>query len=111
MEAQGFSAKAVENVRLFSREPETQECANQAMQHAVRQKEAVTTKAKVNPASIAKLEVSSPPSEEQIASAVGTFADVYKLLEEYGPAWYSSKMRRKLQTALRSVRYFLPSQD
>lgn len=81
------------------------------MQHAVRQKEAVPTKAKVSLTTIAKLPVSSPPSEEQIASAVGTFADVYKLLEEYGPSWYSSKVRRKLQTALRSMRYFMPNQD
>jgi hypothetical protein len=81
------------------------------MHHAVRQKEAVATKTKMSPASIAKLEVPSPPTEQQIADAVGTFADVYEMLEEYGPAWYSSKMRRKLQTALRSMRYFMPNQD
>jgi hypothetical protein len=81
------------------------------MHHAVRQKETVATKAKASPASIAKLEVSSPPSEQQITDAVATFANVYEMLEEYGPAWYSSKMRRKLQTALRSMRYFMPNQD
>ena len=81
------------------------------MHHAVRQKESVIPRAKANSASIAKLEVPSPPTEQQIADAVGTFADAYEMLEEYGPAWYSSKMRRKLQTALRSMRYFMPNQD
>ena len=81
------------------------------MQHAARQKEAVTTKDKTSLPASGKLEVSSPPPEQKIASALATFADVYRLLEEYGPAWYNSKMRRKLQTSLRSVRYFIPDQD
>jgi len=54
-------------------------------------------------------DVSSPPQEQQIADAVGTFEDVYNLLEEYSPGWYSSKVRRKVQLALRSLRHLTPS--
>ena len=68
----------------------------------------VMTKAKASPTSGGQHEVSSLPQEQQIIEAIGTFSDVYELLEEYSPAWYSSKMRRKLQTALRSLRYLMP---
>lgn len=81
------------------------------MQHAARPKETVTTKSKASLAETGKLDVSLPPPEHKIADAVASFIDVYKALEEYGPSWYSSKMRRKLQTSLRSLRYFIPNKD
>jgi hypothetical protein len=34
--------------------------------------------------------------------AAKVFARVYKLLEEYGPRWYSLELRRELQAALKS---------
>ncbi len=68
----------------------------------------VTTKTKTSPTPGGQHEVSSPPQEQQIMEAIGTFSDVYELLEEFSPAWYSSKVRRKLQTALRSLRYLMP---
>ncbi len=70
----------------------------------------IMTKAKASPLEKGKAELSSPPQEQQIAEAVGTFAEVYKLLEEYAPAWYSSKMRRRVQTALRSLRHLAPDE-
>ena len=36
--------------------------------------------------------------------AIKVFARVYKLLEEYGPRWYSLKLRRELRAALQSFR-------
>jgi len=66
------------------------------------------TKAKASPTSAGQPEVSSPVQERQIMEAIGTFSDVFEMLEAYSPAWYSSKMRRKLQTALRSLRYLMP---
>jgi len=36
--------------------------------------------------------------------AVKVFARVYKLLEEYGPRWYSLELRRELRAALKSFR-------
>lgn len=103
---------AIETVRLVRKAGTPGECARHAMLHAARQKETVTTKDKTSLLlASGKLDVSSPPPEQKIAAAVATFADVYRLLEEYGPAWYNSKMRRKLQTCLRSVRYFIPDQD
>jgi hypothetical protein len=68
----------------------------------------VMTKAKASPTPSGRHEVPSPTQEQQIMEAIGTFSDVYELLEEYSPAWYSSKMRRKLQTALRSLRILMP---
>ena len=68
------------------------------------------TKAKASPIDDGKLGVSSASQERQIIEAIGTFSDVYELLEEYSPPWYSSKMRRKLQTALRSLRHIMPDQ-
>ena len=70
----------------------------------------VMMKAKASPADGGKFGVSSPLQDQQIMEAIGTFSDVYELLEEYSPAWYSSKMRRKLQTALRSLRQLMPPQ-
>jgi hypothetical protein len=32
------------------------------------------------------------------------FVTVYRLLEEYGPRWYSLKLRQDLQAALKSFR-------
>lgn len=34
--------------------------------------------------------------------AVKVFAHVYKLLEAYGPRWYSLELRRELRAALKS---------
>ena len=34
--------------------------------------------------------------------AIQVFAKVYKLLEEYGPRWYSLELRRELRAALKS---------
>jgi hypothetical protein len=65
-------------------------------------------KAKASPTISGPHVVSSPLQEQQIIDAIGTFSDVYELLEEYSPAWYSSKVRRKLQIALRSLRYLMP---
>ena len=36
--------------------------------------------------------------------AVKVFAKVYRLLEEYGPRWYSIELRRELRAALKSFR-------
>ncbi len=38
------------------------------------------------------------------AEAVKVFARVYKLLEEYGPRWYSLELRHELRAALKSFR-------
>jgi len=38
------------------------------------------------------------------AEAVKVFARVYRLLEEYGPRWYSLEMRQELRAALKSLR-------
>jgi hypothetical protein len=38
------------------------------------------------------------------AEAVKVWARVYKLLEEYGPRWYSLELRHELRTALKSLR-------
>jgi hypothetical protein len=38
------------------------------------------------------------------SEAVKTFAKVFKLLEEYGPRWYSLELRQELQAALKSFR-------
>lgn len=105
MEEQGISANTIETTGVPS--AGSQEPARPPMQQAARQKETVAPKTKA-PASGGNREASSPPPEQHIAAAIATFADVYKLLEEYGPSWYSSKMRRKLQTTLRSMRYFMP---
>jgi hypothetical protein len=35
--------------------------------------------------------------------AVKVFARVYKLLEEYGPRWYSLELRREFRDALKSL--------
>ena len=67
------------------------------------------TKAKASSAQSGIHEVPSPTQNQQIIDAIGTFSDVYELLEEYSPSWYSSKMRRKLQNALRAMRYLMPT--
>jgi hypothetical protein len=36
--------------------------------------------------------------------AVKIFARVYRLLEEYGPRWYSLELRQELRAALKSFR-------
>jgi hypothetical protein len=36
--------------------------------------------------------------------AVKIFARVYRLLEEYGPRWYSLELRQALRAALKSFR-------
>ena len=36
------------------------------------------------------------------SEAVKVFARVYKLLEAYGPRWYSLELRRELRAALKS---------
>lgn len=36
--------------------------------------------------------------------ALQVFAKVYKLLEEYGPRWYSLELRQELRAALKSFR-------
>jgi hypothetical protein len=42
--------------------------------------------------------------EEQNPTEVHrVLADVYQLLEEYAPTWYSTEIREKLQTALESL--------
>jgi len=37
------------------------------------------------------------------SDALEAFTRVYDLLEEYGPAWYSAALRRKLRAALKSL--------
>ena len=37
------------------------------------------------------------------ANAVKVFSRVYKLLEEYGPRWYSLELRREFRAALKSL--------
>ena len=38
------------------------------------------------------------------SDAIEVFAKVYKLLEEYGPRWYSLELREELRAALKSFR-------
>ena len=38
------------------------------------------------------------------SEAAKVFARVYRLLEEYGPRWYSLDMRQQLRAALKSFR-------
>jgi hypothetical protein len=38
------------------------------------------------------------------SEAAQIFAKVYKLLEEYGPRWYSLKLRQELRAALKLFR-------
>ena len=38
------------------------------------------------------------------SEAAQVFAKVYKLLEEYGPRWYSLALRQELRSALKSLR-------
>lgn len=37
------------------------------------------------------------------SDAAKVFTRVYKLLEEYGPQWYSLELRRELRAALKSL--------
>jgi hypothetical protein len=39
------------------------------------------------------------------SEAMKTFAKVYKLLEEYGPRWYSLELRQELRTALKALHH------
>jgi len=43
--------------------------------------------------------------KQRRSDAVQVFARVYRLLEEYGPRWYSLKLRQELRDALRSLRH------
>jgi len=48
-----------------------------------------------------------PPAkglQRRRAEAVKVFARVYRLLEEYGPRWYSLKLRQEVRAALKSFR-------
>jgi hypothetical protein len=52
-----------------------------------------------------KRQVNLPPVnsiKRRKGDAVKVFARVYKLLEEYGPRWYSLELRRELRAALKS---------
>ena len=54
-----------------------------------------------------KRRVNLPPVKEikrRRSEAAQVFVKVYKLLEEYGPRWYSLDLRRELQAALKSFR-------
>jgi hypothetical protein len=44
-------------------------------------------------------------SKRHRSEALQVFARVYKLLEEYGPRWYSLNLRQELRAALRSFRH------
>ena len=49
--------------------------------------------------------VNLPPVKgfkQRRSEAVHVFARVYKLLEEYGPRWYSLELRRELRSALKA---------
>ena len=43
-------------------------------------------------------------SKRRRSDALQVFARVYKLLEEYGPRWYSLSLRQELRAALKSFR-------
>jgi hypothetical protein len=43
-------------------------------------------------------------SRRRRSEAVQVFAKVYKLLEEFGPRWYSLNLREELRAALKSFR-------
>ena len=50
--------------------------------------------------------VNLPPAnafKRRKANAAKVFARVYKLLEEYGPRWYSLELRREFRAALKSL--------
>lgn len=54
-----------------------------------------------------KRRVNMPPikgSKRHRSEALQVFARVYKLLEEYGPRWYSLSLRQELRAALNSFR-------
>jgi hypothetical protein len=43
-------------------------------------------------------------SKRHRSEALHVFARVYRLLEEYGPRWYSLSLRQELRAALKSFR-------
>lgn len=43
---------------------------------------------------------------KQLSEAVGVFADMFELLEEYAPAWYSEEMHKRAEAALRHFESF-----
>ena len=43
-------------------------------------------------------------SKRHRSEAVQVFTRIYKLLEEYGPRWYSINLRQELRAALKSFR-------
>jgi hypothetical protein len=47
----------------------------------------------------------STAKKRRRSEAMKIFAKVYKLLEEYGPRWYSLKLRQELRTALKSLHH------
>jgi hypothetical protein len=38
------------------------------------------------------------------AAAVEALAELYELLEEYGPSWYTEEMHNRAEVALRTLR-------
>ena len=40
-------------------------------------------------------------NEQQLTEAYRLLAEVYQLLDQYAPVWYSADLRDRLQTALR----------
>jgi hypothetical protein len=54
-----------------------------------------------------KRRVNLPPVKgfkRRRSEAAKVFARVYRLLEEYGPRWYSVELRQELRAALKSFR-------
>jgi len=45
-----------------------------------------------------------PYLELDRASAVEVLAELYELLEEYGPSWYSEELHHRAEAALRLLR-------
>jgi hypothetical protein len=46
---------------------------------------------------------------QAIAGAVRVLTDIYQLLEEYSPVWYSPNLRQRIQVALKSLEEQAPA--
>ena len=45
-----------------------------------------------------------PDAKVQLAQATDALAELYQLLEDYAPAWYSEHHHKKAETALRVLK-------
>jgi hypothetical protein len=64
------------------------------------------TKGKASGTEDRKVDSSSDQStrEEKVDQAVHVLTDIYRLLEEYAPVWYSPMTEKRLRAALKRLR-------